>query len=166
MARSLCVGIALVFLLTSCQLFRGRRNQDAPPPDLGEAYSNEGGEAPVVPDVGLPMSTEQRFSDVPVPAGVKEDLERSYVYESATLQIGRMVYTIRATVNQLTQFYIDECAALDWKLESVLQADGAELSFVRPGKRLRVTIRSLGVARGGSLLVVHMTPEGSVTRNP
>lgn len=107
----------------------------------------------------LQMAPEQRFKDVPLPVKAKEDLERSYVYESPTMQIGRMVYTIRASVNDIAQFYIDNCPAADWKLISVKQASGgAELLFTKQGKRLEVTVQPLGAFRG-KRLILHLVPE-------
>jgi len=46
----------------------------------------------------------------------KEDADRSYVYESASLQIGRMVYNIHADPNDIANFYIQECPAAGWKV--------------------------------------------------
>ena len=116
---------------------------------------------PPVAAPGLPLATDQRFRDVPLPVGVKEDLERSYVYESSSLQIGRMVYTSREPINALAQFFIRECPTADWKLEHVVQADGADLEFRKPGKRLDITVRDLGPTKG-RLVVINLTPtEGS-----
>jgi hypothetical protein len=112
---------------------------------------------PPVPEPGLALATDQRFKDVPLPVGVKEDLERSYVYESANLQIGRMVYTTREDVNSLAQFFIRECPSAQWQLEHVVQAGGADLEFRKPGKRLYVQIRNLGVTKG-RLLIINLTP--------
>jgi len=93
-----------------------------------------------------------------LPMGVREDREKTYVFESKTLQIGRMVYTLRASVAEVAQFYIRECPVSDWKLQSALQADGAQLIFEKPGKRLEVNAREVGLARGGTQLILHLTP--------
>ena len=104
-----------------------------------------------------PPAGEQRFKDIPLPQNVKEDLERTYVYESSRIQVGRMVYTSKASINELAQFYIQECPKQGWKLENVLQAEGVMLAFSKPDKRLNVNIRSQGVGRS-QLLVVTLTP--------
>ncbi len=127
-------------------------------PDL--SAQGEGIEAPVVPETGLPLSTEQRFDDIPLPVDAREDLDRTYVYESKTLQIGRMVYTSKSSVNELAQFYIHECPAADWTLDNVLQANGARLVFSKPGKRLEVIIQPQGVGRS-QLLILNLTPTDS-----
>ncbi|HDP35486.1 MAG TPA: hypothetical protein ENN29_10300 [Candidatus Hydrogenedentes bacterium] len=108
---------------------------------------------------GLQMASNQRFRDVPLPKKAKEDRERSYVYESPNLQVGRMVYTIRADVNDIAQFYIDSCPAADWKLINVKEASGgAELLFRKPGKKLEVSVIPLGPFQG-KRLVLHLVPD-------
>ena len=108
---------------------------------------------------GLLMAPDQRFKDIPLPAKAKEDKERSYVYESPTLQVGRMVYTIRADVNDIAQFYIDNCPAADWKLINLKQAGGgAEMLFRKPGKKLEVSVTPLGIMQG-KRLVLHLVPD-------
>lgn len=108
---------------------------------------------------GLRMASNQRFRDVPLPENAQEDLERSYVYESPSFTVGRMVYNIRESVNDIAQFYIDSCPAADWKLVNVKQAaGGAELLFRKPGKKLEVSIIPMGPLRGRRL-VLHLLPD-------
>lgn len=157
--RSISALLTVAFLLTACQGPLGTTNPFArksePVVDLNSP--SPGVTPPPVPAPGLPLSTDQRFKDVPLPMGVKEDLERSYVYESSALQIGRMVYTSREPINALAQFFIRECPASDWKLQQVVQANGADLEFRKPGKRLDISIRDQGPAKG-RLVVINLTP--------
>jgi hypothetical protein len=109
----------------------------------------------------LAIASRTRMKDVPLPEKAKEDLERTYVYESHTLQVGRMVYTIQAAVNDIAQFYIDTCPGADWRMVSVKQAaGGAELLFRKPGKKLEVSISPK--AFGTKRLVVHLVPDEGV----
>ncbi len=99
----------------------------------------------------------QRFPDIPLPDGVKEDFERTYVYQSSNLQVGRMIYTLRSDVNNIVQFYIKECPNHGWKLDNVLQGDGVQLSFSKPGKKLQVNVRPQGLGRPKQI-VLTLTP--------
>ncbi len=151
-------------LVTACETGNPFAKSSTPPPaELVDSDSappaNNFAAAP--PEPGLPLSASQRFSDVPLPEGVKEEYEKTFVYEDKNLQIGRMVYTTKASVNELAQFYIRECPAADWKLQNVIQADGAELLFLKEGKRLMVSVRDLGITKGRQLTVT-VTPEGSL----
>jgi hypothetical protein len=100
-----------------------------------------------------------RLTDVPVPEKATADMERTYVYEASGIQVGRMVYRVKGGVTETAQFYIDECKALGWNLESVLQANTTNLLFRKPGRRLDVSVQPQSL-RSGNLLILTLTPEG------
>jgi hypothetical protein len=116
------------------------------------------GPPPTLPPKGLAVAPDQRFPDVPIPVDLKPMPERTMVFETQDVAMGQMAYTTRASVNELAQFYIDEAPAADWRMVSVIQDEGAELTFRKPGKRLEVIIRDLGITRGRSL-IVRLMPE-------
>lgn len=148
--------LTVAVMVMGCQTFDriSGRNQNTDPA-AEETYEDV---PPTEP--GLKLSTEQRFADVPLPTGLREDLEKTFVYESSTLQIGRLVYSTRATVNELVSFFIRECPVAGWELQNVVQADGAELVFKKSGKRLNVTVLTTGVAYGGGRqLIVTLIPD-------
>jgi len=104
--------------------------------------------APVVEAPGLALSPDQRFKDSPLPVGLKEDPDRTFVYQSSNLEVGRMVYSTRSTVYELTQFFLTECPTAGWKLRNVLEAEAKTLAFTKPGKELEVVVTPLNVASG------------------
>ena len=171
MKRTLIPLVLCCVFLAGCETMPWQKNDDLPPVELLEdsqpaaadpAVAESAVAAPAATGPSLVMSPNQRFKDVPLPEKAKEDLDRSYIYESPALQIGRMVYTIRADQNEIAQFYISQCPASGWNMESVQQANGnAYLLFKQPGKRLEVTVQPLGMGRG-QRLILHMVPDGGV----
>ncbi len=162
----LTCGLAVLSLtlVSGCQTGNPFAKSSTPPP--AELMEDSATAPPTATDVpppepGLPLSASQRFADVPLPQGVTEDFEKTFVYEDANIQIGRMVYTTKASVSELAQFYIRECPTADWKLQNVIQADGADLLFLKANKRLKVTVRDLGITKGRQLILT-VTPEGSL----
>jgi len=151
--------LTAVLCLPGCESLPWEQGGGDVPAMEGELEPLEPMPAPDVPD-GLPLSTRPRFNDVPVPAGVEEDFDRTYVYESSTLQVGRMVYTTREDVSDIASFYLREAPLVDWQLQSSLQAEGIHLMFEKPGKRLEVSIRPQGVGRS-NLLILNLTPDES-----
>jgi hypothetical protein len=105
------------------------------------------------------VSSQQRFPDIPLPVGARED-PRTYVYQSASLRVGRLVYTMRASMADLANFFLSECPAADWELKTFVQADGAELRFMKGGEVLLVRIREVGVTRSCEF-EIHISPEPS-----
>ena len=153
MLRMISVAAVAVLVLSSCQSgpFRKKNKTD---PLLDDGGLQQG----ALEFQGLAPALETRFPDVPLPVGVKEDLERSFVYESRSLQIGRMVYRSKHSVNEVSQFYVRESPKYSWTLLSVLQAEGVNLLFEKPGKRMWVNVRKSGLTRGGSLIIINLTP--------
>ncbi|MCX8065455.1 MAG: hypothetical protein N3G21_09840 [Candidatus Hydrogenedentes bacterium] len=135
-----------------CGSLPWKKKEQAPPVELLDEtkQTSESSGTTLIPG-------PQRFSDVPLPEGVKEDFERTYVYQSPTLQVGRMVYTLRADVNDIVQFYTKECPNHGWKLDNVLQGDGVQLNYSKPGKKLQVNVRPQGIGRPKQI-VLTLTP--------
>ncbi len=149
--------VVLVACATGCQSTGNpfKKQPPAPPPDLEmESTNGRTAQSPALPEAGLKLSPLQRFSDVPLPEGLKENAERTFVYEAPELQIGRMVYTARVKPAELAQFYVKQCPTAGWQLDSVVQADVITLNFTKPDKSLRVTITDLGIARGTELVLL------------
>lgn len=149
MKRSIAIALMLSLALTACQSNPFKRNGG------GNDASADGLLAPA----GLQASSSQRFADVPLPMDTKEDVSRTFVYESSSVKIGRMVYTVKASVNDVSQFYIRECANMGWTLDSALQAEGVMLNFKRPGKLLHVSVTRTGIVDRSSMLVLNYIPD-------
>ena len=157
MTRVSIMCLAAVLTLTACQSNPFQRQSPAPVELSGD--KDVGREVGPLPEPGLQLSPDQRFSDVPLPVGLKEDIDRSYVYESASLQIGRLVYTSRASINELSHFFLRECPAAGWELKSLRQAEGrTEMLFEKAGKRLEINVGNRGFGRGREL-VINLTPD-------
>jgi hypothetical protein len=157
MTRVLMLCLAAVLVGTACQSNPFQRQSPAPVELSGDPGA--GREVGPLPEPGLALSPDQRFSDVPLPIGLKENLERSYVYESASIQIGRVVYSSRASINELTHFFLRECPTSGWELKSLRQAAGStEMLFTKTGKRLEITVSSRGFGRGREV-IVNLAPE-------
>ena len=127
---------------------------------VAELESVDSAGTTTIPEPGLQLSAEQRFSDLPLPLGAKQDQERSFIYESPTLQVGRMVYSSKAGLNELSQFFIRECPTANWKLQNVTEAGGTQLVFNKPDRQLTITILDLGVGRGREIILL-LIPDAS-----
>lgn len=155
MLRSMSVAVIAVLVLSACESGPfSKKNRKDPLLDNGSAFA----------EIGLTASSDTRFPDVPLPLGVKEDIQRTFVYESNTLQIGRMVYTSKHSVNEIAQFFIREAPKFNWTLASVLQAEGTHLLFKKPGKQMQVVVSVSGIVKGGSKLIISLTPDNGSTQ--
>lgn len=148
--------ISFLLALPSCQ------SGNMPWSKRGPAPVAEMDPVSSAPAVGLMPATDLRFKDVPLPMNLKEDPVRTFVYESASLQVGRMVYTTRASVTDIASFYLREAPSSQWTLEKAFEfSEGKTLFFKKPGKRMEVTAQNLGIAQGRRLTITYMPEEGS-----
>lgn len=160
MARWIVVLIVVAVMLPACETLNRRDQAPDPGVDL-ETAPDDAYTAPLLEEDGLRLSTAQRFKDIPLPVGLKEDQDRSFVYESATLQIGRMVYSSRSSINELVQFFIRECPTAEWAFINVIESNGKMLVFKKPGKRMEVLVQdtaSLPLSAGRRVTVT-LTPD-------
>ncbi len=153
--KKLVLMLTILALVLGCESIPGfKTTSPALPPD-SDLLNSSGSTSTGVS--GLAVSPEQRFKDVPLPVGLKEVPERSFVYQDASTAIGRMVYKTKAGMNELANFYVQECPAADWELKHTTEAGAKELVFEKPGKRLVVTVKDEGFVRG-RILILTMTP--------
>lgn len=109
---------------------------------------------------GLVPSPHKRFNEIPLPEDLREDTQRSFVYDSRSVKIGKMVYYSKATINELAQFYISNAPQEGWNLVSTTQSeDSVLLFFVKPGKRLNVESKRGGVGRSNELILNYLPAE-------
>ena len=149
--------IVLMLMLSACESMPWQNKSAEPVAQLDSKDSKDSKdlgttkapyEAPLVPEPGLALSMDQRFKDIPLPIGLKEDPDRTFIYQSASLQVGRMVYSTRDSLNDLVAFFNRECPTAGWKLQDVLEADGKRLLFAKAGKRMEVQVQSIGISKG------------------
>jgi hypothetical protein len=140
------VMVSLITVLTACETSPlGKAKGATPPPGAA-------------PPQGLAIAPVQRFDDVPLPTGLREDMDKTFVFENDAIEIGRMVYNSKDSISDLAKFYLRECPAADWQHVSLTQAGHVEMLFTKPGRRLVVEIRDSGVTPGRELILL-LTPD-------
>ncbi|MDP7640571.1 MAG: hypothetical protein QGG73_12820, partial [Candidatus Hydrogenedentes bacterium] len=82
----IALSLLAIALVAGC---RSGSNASDPLADMGPLDSAPIEEGDLLPEPGLQSASQQRFSDVPLPVGVEEDFDRTYIFESKDLQIGR-----------------------------------------------------------------------------
>lgn len=155
-AGIIALTLSSLLLSLGCGSMPWKKNKQPPPVELLDETKAETSDT--LPAEGTTLVPgPQRFKDIPLPDKVKEDFDRSYVYESGILQVGRMVYNIRANANNIAQFYVKECPKHGWKLDNVIQGNGIQLNYSKEGKKLQVNIIPRGLGRPKQLILT-LTP--------
>lgn len=157
--KYVAVAMALGLLtMTGCQTSPFQKSDDPPVELLDDKTSGE----IQIREPGLIPAMARRFRDVPLPQGLREDTDRSFVYDSKSTQVARMVYFTKDSLSDLAQFYIRQAPNEGWKLVSTTQVDkSVNLLFSKPGRRLDVKASRQGVGRSNQLVILYLPEDGA-----
>lgn len=150
--------VAALTTLTGCQTSPFQKSDDPPVELLDDKTSGD----VQIREPGLIPAMARRFRDVPLPQGLREDTDRSFVYDSKTTQVARMVYSTKDSISELAQFYIRQAPTEGWKLVSTTQVDkSVNLLFTKPGRRLDVKASRQRVGRSNQLVILYLPEDGT-----
>jgi hypothetical protein len=96
-------------------------------------------EVPMVESV-FPPAAAARFDDVPVPEAMKMEHERSFVFQSESLEVGFLIYEGRLTPEDAAQFFVDSLPRAGWALLDVIEYNDITIKFDQPEKNLIIHI--------------------------
>ena len=108
----------------------------------------------------MDKSQAQQFTDIPIPAGARMDLDRTLILGPRDSWIGRLVFTSGAGPNDLFEFYNRELPRFGWAGITAVRAGTSVLSFQR-GERV-ATVQITRTTLGGSEVLVTISPRGSM----
>ena len=153
---SLAAAILLVFV-TGCETTPFQKKSDPPV----ELLDDKGESAGPGAEPGLAPALARRFKEVPIPQGLREDQDRTFVYDSKSTQVARMVYYTKDSLSDLARFYHKYAPEQGWKLVSPTQVDqSVSRLFPKPGRRLDVSASRQGVGRNNKLVILYLPEEG------
>lgn len=102
----------------------------------------------------------QQFTDIPIPAGARMDLDRTLILGPRETWIGRLVFTSGAAPNDLFEFYNRELPRFGWVGITAVRAGTSVLSFSRAERVATVQISRTTL--GGSEVLVTISPRGGM----
>jgi len=101
------------------------------------------------------------FDDVPIYPGFKVIPEKSFVYESGNIKVGRLIFKGKSSINDLVNYYKNTLPEQGWNPISVsVYGKDANLTYVTSDRVLQVRI-----TRGFSetILIIQIGPRGELT---
>lgn len=137
---------SLLALLSACSMFSSST------PIAPSSRSSEG--------ATMDKTQAQQFTDIPIPAGARMDLDRTLILGPRDTWIGRLVYTSGAAPNDLFEFYNRELPRFGWTGITAVRAGTSVLSFSR-GERI-ATVQINRTTLGSSEVSVTISPRGSM----
>ncbi|HEY4136636.1 MAG TPA: hypothetical protein VGO34_15640 [Alphaproteobacteria bacterium] len=112
------------------------------------------------PDAGTPDQAQApQFTDIPIPAGARMDLDRSLVLGPRDSWTGRLVFTSSAAPNDMFEFYARELPRFNWTGITAVRAGTSVLSYSRDERIATVQISRTTL--GGSEVLLTISPRSS-----
>ncbi len=92
----------------------------------------------------LEPQTTLKFSDVPVPVGLKSLPQQSYSFESSGVRVGVLKYQGKANAEQVINFYKEQMAMYNWNLVNIVEYGQRLINFERENETCIITLEPKG----------------------
>ncbi len=102
-----------------------------------------------------------KFSDIPVPVGLKSLPEQSYSFESSGVRVGVLKYQGKNIPDQIVNFYKEQMPMYNWNLINIVEYGQRLMNFERESETCIITLQSIGW--GNTLLVISLGPKSQIT---
>lgn len=126
------IGCLLVTALTGCSTISGKR---------------------------LEPQTILKFSDVPIPVGLKPLPQISYSFENAGARVAVLKYQGKANIDQVINFYKEQMPMYNWNLVNIIEYGQRLLNFERENETCIITIEVAGFWNEDALVTVSLGPK-------
>jgi hypothetical protein len=93
-----------------------------------------------------PLKTQAilKFTDIPVPVGLKPLPLESYSFESSGIRVGALKYIGKANPDQVITFYKDQMPMYNWYLVNIIEYGQRLLNFERETESCIISIQPKG----------------------
>jgi hypothetical protein len=116
---SALVGLAFI---AGCSRLGGERKTSNEAPPVGE------------------QARYYHFQDVLIPHGLKAEMDKSFIYETPSLKVGRLVFSGRVQAHSLVDFFAANMEKDGWKLVNKFGFKDVVLNFSKPAKNCTINI--------------------------
>jgi hypothetical protein len=101
-----------------------------------------------------------KFTDVPVPVGLKSLPEQSYSFESSGVRVGVLKYQGKNNPDQIINFYKEQMPMYNWNLVNIVEYGQRLMNFERENETCIVTLQPM--SWGNSLLIISLGPKSQI----
>jgi len=81
-----------------------------------------------------------KFSDIPIPAGLKRLPDQSYSFESSGVRVGVLKYRGKNNPDQIVNFYKEQMPMYNWNLVNIVEYGQRLLNFERDNETCIITM--------------------------
>ncbi len=100
-----------------------------------------------------------KFSDVPVPVGLKNLPTQSYSFESSGVRVGVLKYQGKNNPDQVVNFYKEQMPMYNWNLVNIVEYGQRLMNFERENESCIITMEPKGSA---IILTISLGPKSQI----
>jgi len=100
-----------------------------------------------------------KFSDIPVPVGLKAIPQESYSFETTGVRVGVLKYQGKANPEQIINFYKEQMAMYNWNLVNIIEYGQRLINFERENETCIITLEPRG---NNVILTISLGPKSQV----
>ena len=101
-----------------------------------------------------------KFSDIPVPVGLKSLPSQSYFFESSEVRVGVLKYQGKNDPDQVVNFYKEQMAMYNWNMVNIVEYGQRLLNFERENETCIITMEPKG---SNVILTISLGPKSQAT---
>ncbi|MDP2831025.1 MAG: hypothetical protein Q8O02_02095, partial [Candidatus Omnitrophota bacterium] len=101
-----------------------------------------------------------KFSDVPVPVGLKSLPQESYSFESSGVRVGVLKYRGKANADQVITFYKEQMPLYNWNLVNIVEYGQRLINFERENETCIITLEPKG---NNIALIISLGPKSQIS---
>ena len=100
-----------------------------------------------------------KFSDLPIPTGLKPLPQTSYSFENAGIRVAVLKYQGRANIDQVINFYKEQMPMYNWNLINIIEYGQRLLNFERENETCIITMQVAGFWNEDTLVTISLGPK-------
>ena len=110
-------------------------------------------------DTRIEPQTVIKFSDIPIPVGLKPLPQTSYSFESAGVRVAVLKYRGRTNIDQVINFYKEQMPMYNWNLINIVEYGQRLLNFEREDESCIITLQVAGFWNEEVLVIISVGPK-------
>ncbi|PIQ88175.1 MAG: hypothetical protein COV73_00255 [Candidatus Omnitrophica bacterium CG11_big_fil_rev_8_21_14_0_20_43_6] len=109
-----------------------------------------------ISDSRLEPQSILKFSDIPIPVGLKPLPQISYSFENTGARVAVLKYQGRANIDQVINFYKEQMPIHNWNLINIIEYGQRLLNFEREDETCIITIQVAGFWNEEALVTISL----------
>jgi len=110
-------------------------------------------------DSRLEPQSVLKFTDLPIPVGLKALPQKSYSFENAGVRVAVLKYQGKSNIDKVINFYKEQMPMYNWNLINIIEYGQRLLNFERDNETCIITMQTAGLWNEDVLVTISLGPK-------